>query len=414
MPRRLGQHLVRGGALALGSVVATQLAVAATVVAIDSMRKRRTVDVAQLSHTPPWTTEVAGSQITTYTYGVDLYTDMIAAIESARESVYLETFIWKDDEIGRRFKNAVIAAADRGVEVFVVYDGWANLVVPHTFKRFPSTVHVLRFPVLRLGLLTFNLRDSGRDHRKLLIVDRKVGFIGGYNIGSLYATQWRDTHLRVEGPSVWELSNAFVDFWNHYRDLEQPELDDIGTPLWDPRIKAHINAPSLMLFPVRGMYLDAINRASTRIWITQGYFIPDSDLLEALLHASSRGVDVRVLMPEVSNHVLADWLARGYYSELIGGGVQIWLYKDAMVHAKTVTVDGQWCSVGTANIDRLSLMGNFEINLGVYDPTLAGHLETVFTNDLKNSHRLTLEKWNRRGRLSRFSERVLAPLHPFF
>ena len=107
MPRRLGQHLVRGGALALGSVVATQLAVAAAVVAIDSMRKRRTVDVAQLSHTPPWTTEVAGSQITTYTYGVDLYTDMIAAIESARESVFLETFVWKDAEIGRRSNNAV-------------------------------------------------------------------------------------------------------------------------------------------------------------------------------------------------------------------------------------------------------------------------------------------------------------------
>ncbi len=407
-------RLVRWAGLALGAAVGTQVGVASTILAIDRTRQKREVDVAHLSYTPPWTTTAAASELTTYTYGADLYPQMLEAIANAQESVFLETFIWKDDLVGQRFKDAVIAAADRGVRVFLVYDGFANLVVPREFKRFPDNIHVLAFPVLRLGLLRLNLRDSGRDHRKILVVDRAIGFVGGYNLGSLYATQWRDTHLRVVGPAVWELSNAFVDFWNHYRKAHHPILEDFGTPQWDPRVEAHVNAPSHMLFPVRGMYLDAINRASKRIWITQGYFIPDSDLLSALSTAATRGLDVRVLMPRASNHVLADWLSRGYYTELLAKGVRLFQYRDAMVHAKTITVDGQWCSIGTANIDRLSLRGNFEVNLGIYDEAQAGHLERVFLNDLENCDELTFEQWQRRGPLTRFSERVLAPLHPFF
>lgn len=398
----------------MAGTTVTQVAVASSLILIDSMRKKRVVDVGQLSRTPPTRVDVKESRFTTYTYGVDLYEDMLAAIDSAQESVFLESYIWKADEIGQRFKDAVIRAADRGVQVCVVFDGMGNLVVPRRFKKFPRHVHTLIFPTFRPGLLKLNIRDSGRDHRKILVVDRNVGFVGGYNIGSLYATQWRDTHVKVEGPAVWELTNAFVDFWNHYRGREHPTLADLGVTSWDSRVSAHINAPSLMLFPVRGMYLDAINRASRRIWITQGYFIPDADMLEAFKVACGRGVDVRVLMPEVSNHVVADWLARGYYSELMAVGVQIWLYRDAMVHAKTITVDGQWSSIGTANIDRLSLTGNYEINLGVYSQELAAQMETIFENDLRNARRLDPERWSRRGRLSRFSERVLAPLHPFF
>lgn len=406
--------ILRVAAMGTGAVVATQIGVATAILLTDLTRKRREVDVAQLSYTEPFTTVAAGSELTTYTYGGDLYPQMLAAIDGAEHTVFLETFIWKDDAIGQRFKEAVIRAADRGVAVYLVYDGFANLVVPRRFKRFPANLHVLPFPVLRLGLLTLNLRDSGRDHRKILVVDRKIAFCGGYNIGSLYETQWRDTHVKVEGPAAWELSNAFVDFWNHYRKDHMPVLDDAGTPQWDPRVEAHLNAPSHMLFPVRGMYLDAINRASKRIWITQGYFIPDSDLLDALKTASCRGVDVRVIMPADSNHVLADWLARGYYSELLAAGVRLFLYRDAMVHAKTIVVDGEWSSVGTANIDRLSLRGNFEANLGIYSAGQAAHLEQVFRNDLTNCDELTIEKWRQRGPLARFSERVLAPLHPFF
>ena len=132
--------------------------------------------------------------MTTYTFGQDLYDDMLAAIEGAQRQVLFETYIWKGDAVGERFKEALIEAADRGVEVYCIYDGFANLVVSPRFKRFPPNMKVLRYPVYAAGWRFFDLRRYGRDHRKILVVDDKVGFVGGYNIGSAYATEWRDTH----------------------------------------------------------------------------------------------------------------------------------------------------------------------------------------------------------------------------
>ncbi|GMA39011.1 phospholipase D-like domain-containing protein [Mobilicoccus caccae] len=277
----------------------------------------------------------------------------------------------------------------------------------------PEPIKVLRFPIFRLAMITRpGVRSLGRDHRKVLVVDSKVGFIGGYNIGRLYADQWRDTHLRVRGPSVWELDNAFVDFWNEYRGRHLPALPDQGAAQWDARTEAARNAPSRMLFPVRGMYLKAIDRASRRIYITQGYFIPDEEILSALLAAARRGVDVRLIMPEYSNHVVADWVARGFFDRLLDGGVKIWLYRDAMVHAKTATVDGRWSTVGTANIDRLSLIGNYEVNLELYSDEQAAEMERIFEMDLGNCRELTHDEWSARSRFRRVVERVLAPLQP--
>ncbi|MDO5712583.1 MAG: phospholipase D-like domain-containing protein [Micrococcales bacterium] len=400
-----------GYGLAVGGVV--QAATASAVVLVDEVRKRRSTPPAGFPSAPPGTVDVAGNSVTTYTNGEDLYADILTAIEGAQQSIFFEFFIWKDDEVGRRFKQALIDAARRGVEVFVIYDGFANLVVNPRFYRFPDGIHVLRFPVIRMGMLRLDMRHLGRDHRKIVVTDGEVGFVGGYNIGHLYATEWRDTHLRVVGAAVWELADAFVDFWNEYRQPGQPELPDGGAKEWESRITAARNAPSRMLFPVRGLYLDAIERAAERVYITQGYFIPDHEILTGLLKAAHRGVDVRVIVPEYSNHILADWVARGYYSELLTGGVTIWLYKDAMVHAKTATVDGRWSTVGTANIDRLSMTGNYEVNLALYSDEMAAKMEAIFEMDLGNSRQLTLQEWNQRGRLPRIAERLLAPLHPF-
>jgi cardiolipin synthase len=394
--------------------VAVQAAAAAAVISVDRVRKRREPPTGEFPHTPPTTLPVAHSQVTTYTYGADLYADMLAAIRGARRTVYFETFIFKADDVGWEFKKALLAAARRGVQVYVVFDSWANLVVPPTFKHFPKlpTLHVLRFPLFRPGLLTLNMRKTGRDHRKILAVDGEVGFVGGYNVGSLYATQWRDTHVRVEGPSAWELENAFIDFWNAHRKRGHPVIPDRGAKAWEARIRAAQNAPNRLSFPVRGLYLEAIDRAEHRIYITQGYFIPDRDILRALVQAARRGVDVKVLIPEVSNHVLADWAARFYYTSLLESGVQLWLFQDAMVHAKTMTVDGRWTTVGTTNIDRMSMTGNFEVNLEIYDDDLAAHMEEIFTTDLTNSRQLTLREWESRGLLSKVGERILRRLGP--
>ena len=142
---------------------------------------------------------------------------MLAAIEGAQRQILFETYIWKGDAVGERFKAALAAAADRGVEVYCIYDGFANLVVSPRFKRFPESMKVLRYPVYGAGWRFFDLRRYGRDHRKILVVDDKEAYVGGYNIGSAYETEWRDTHVRITGPGVQDLRRAFADFWNLHR-----------------------------------------------------------------------------------------------------------------------------------------------------------------------------------------------------
>jgi cardiolipin synthase len=166
------------------------------------------------------------------------------------------------------------------------------------------------------------------------------------------------------------------------------------------------------MFPIRAMYLEAIARASDHIWMTHAYFIPDSDFVDALVAAARRGVDVRLLVPATSNHVVADWLSRGYYGELLAAGVRIFRFQGAMVHAKTSTIDGHWSTVGTANIDRLSMTGNYEINMEFIDQDQARTMERIFRTDLSNSVELTAEEWSARGVHKKFTELVLAPLRP--
>ncbi|MGB3258848.1 MAG: phospholipase D-like domain-containing protein [Ornithinimicrobium sp.] len=400
------------GSLARIAVVGLSLPVvsAVTISGVDALRKRRTTVVHEAPETPPLQTEVSGNTLTTYTYGEYLYEAMLEAINGATEHVYLASYIWKGDAVGQQFKDAVIAAADRGIDVFVVFDGFANLVVPGAFKEFPQNVHVMQFPTLRGGVL--DVRRTGRDHRKVLVVDGTIGFVGGYNIGAMYATQWRDTHIRVEGDTVWELSNCFVDFWNRHRKRAQPELPDTGAPRWNYPMRAARNEPSRVVFPVRNIYLEAIDRASHHIYITQAYFIPDQEILQGMLTAAARGVDVRVITPQRSNHIVADIVARSYVSALLDGGVRLFLYQDAMVHAKTATVDGSWTTIGTANIDRLSMRGNYEVNLEVVGPDQAAVMEEVFEQDLSNCEELTADVWANRTLAHRVGERVLRPLQP--
>jgi cardiolipin synthase len=382
---------------------------------VDSYR-RRGKKPKPFPTTPPASVEVGEGTITTYTFGQDLYADMLAAIEGAQRQVLFETYIWKGDEVGEQFKAALAAAAERGVEVYCIYDGFANLVVSPRFKRFPAAMKVLRYPAYAAGWRFFDLRRYGRDHRKILVVDDKEAYVGGYNIGSAYATEWRDTHVRITGPGVQDLRRAFADFWNLHRRRrlrasERPLLVETAS-VWEPRIRLQRNNPRLWMFPIRGMYLEAINRASTNIWITQAYFIPDQGFVDALKAAAHRGVDVRLLVPLKSNHIVADWLSRGYFSQLLEAGVRIFRFKDAMVHAKTSTVDGSWSTVGTANIDRLSLQGNYEINVEVIDDGLAKTLEEVWLVDESNSIELTRGEWEARDLHRRFTEMVLRPLRP--
>lgn len=389
----------------------------ATGLTLVDLYRRKGLKSKPFPHTAPTATPVGEGTVTTYSFGRDLYDDMLAAIDNAQKQVFFETYIWKGDAVGLRFKRALTNAMARGVEVYVIYDAFANLVVPPRFKRFPAGMKVLRYPIYSAGWNPLSLLRYGRDHRKILVVDDTVGFVGGYNIGERYATEWRDTHLRITGPGVVDLRRAFADFWNLNRRMHlgtrlRPLLIDTASD-WEPQLRLHRNVPRLWMFPIRSMYIEAINRAHRNVWLTTAYFLPDQDFVDVLTEAAARGVDVRIMLPLKSNHVVTDWISRGYFSQLLEAGVRILRYRDAMIHAKTATVDGTWTTVGTANIDRLSLTGNYEINVEVIDEGLAAEMERIFTIDEGNSLELTMAEWEARDVHRKFTELVLRPLRPF-
>ena len=390
------------GALALQAAVITVLML---------VTKRRALRLPPGGFPHPDLPEVAigDNYLHLYSYGERLYEAMLAAIDNARETIYFETYLWKDDAIGRAFKERLTAKAEAGVAVYVIYDTFGNLVVPRAFKRFAPSIYVLPFWAIRRPWHILDPRRYGLDHRKLLVVDGKVAFIGGYNIGKLYATQWRDTHLRVRGPEAKDLAQAFVDFWNRFcRKRERIQRD---YPLrFNPMINVHGNDIARMIFPIRDVYIAAIDRAQHHIRLTNAYFIPDHILLESLEAAAARGVTIEILLPWRSNHLLADWAARSYFSRCLRAGIHLLGYQNAMVHAKTCTIDGQWSTVGTANLDRLSSIGNYEINIEIYDSRFAAQMEELFACDKTNAVEITIDRWQRRTPFMRLTERVLGPL----
>jgi cardiolipin synthase A/B len=334
---------------------------------------------------------------------------MLDAIDSATESIYFESYIWKADAVGETFKQRLAEKAKAGVRVYVIFDNFGNLVVPASFKVFSPLIHKVKYSAIHRPWHLLDPRRYALDHRKLLIVDGKIGFIGGYNIGGLYAAEWRDTHLRISGPAAMDLAQDFVDFWNRFG---QPR-DRISTyhlRHFDPTIQLHSNDALRLTFPIRNMYIDAIERAQDHIYLTNAYFIPDHDVLDALVAAARRGVDVQVLVPWTSNHIVADWVSRSYFSTCLRGGVRLFGYKYAMIHAKTCTIDGQWTTIGTANLDRLSSVGNYEINVEAYSEALAQQMDALFACDKTNAFELTAEMWTRRAPWVKFGERVLKPL----
>ncbi|HZU70420.1 MAG TPA: phospholipase D-like domain-containing protein [Ktedonobacteraceae bacterium] len=400
--RRIALH-------AFGIMVALQaITVAALRVVAIVYRRKRKNDQKPFPHRRFQPVHVDSNELQLYDYGCDLYEDMLAAIDSAKEYIYLETYIWKDDEIGRKFKEHLAKKAAEGVEVYVVFDWFGNLVVPRAFKSFPSSIHKMAYHPIKHPWQLFDPRRYALDHRKMLSVDGKIGFIGGFNLGSLYATEWRDTHLRITGPFAADLARAFIDFWNR----SSPKGDTINRRMqrkFDPFISLRGNDAIRLTFPIRDMYIDAIDKAEHSIMLTNAYFVPDHILLGALKSAAARGVEVRILVPWVSNHIDVDWVARGYFHECLKAGIRIFGYQH-MLHAKTCTIDGQWSTIGTANLDRLSSIGNFEINVEVYSAEFAQQMQELFECDLTDAEELTLDKWVHRHWYTKLSERILAPL----
>ncbi|HEV2094561.1 MAG TPA: phosphatidylserine/phosphatidylglycerophosphate/cardiolipin synthase family protein [Rubrobacter sp.] len=344
-----------------------------------------------------------------------LYEAMLEEIEKAERTIFIETFVWKNDEIGSRFVGALGRKAREGVEVYAIFDGVANPSA--SSNRFPEGVHALRYrplSVLQPSSL-LNPFNYVRSHRKILAVDGRVAFLGGFNIADAYRRRWRDTQVRVRGDLVSEIEEAFAGFWNENRTKDLPEISLTREERdWNPATVVRTNDPTRGLFPIRAMFIGPMNRAKRHIYLTSVYFVPAREIKEALIEAAGRGVDVQVLLPKQSSYALADWLARRHFGELLGAGVRIFRYDEHFViHSKSATIDGVWSTVGSANIDSLSLFGLHEVNLEIYSERFAGRMESVFELDKTNAEELTLESWEKRPLHTKLLEKALAPIRPF-
>jgi cardiolipin synthase len=408
LPQR--RALLRIARIVLSCVAILQALTVAVLLVVSKLRRQREYEHS-FPHIDLEEVQVGDNRLQIYGYGQELYDAMLEAIDEAQETIYLESFIWKNDEVGYAFKEHLARKAAEGVEVYVIFDGFGNLVVPRSFKTpssFHPGIHVLQYQAIRRFWHIFDPRHYGLDHRKLLAVDGKISFIGGYNLGSLYATSWRDTHLRICGPAAADIAQSFIDFWNRASAKKDMILRRYRRQ-FDPLITLWGNDALRLTFPIRDMYIENIDRAEHTILLTNAYFVPDHVLLDALKAAARRGVDVRILVPLVSNHIIADWVSHAYFAECLEAGIHILGYRHAMLHAKTCTIDGQWSTIGTANLDRLSSIGNFEINVEVFSPDLARQMEELFACDTADVVELTCEDWDHRSWLIKFSERLLRP-----
>ncbi len=396
------------GKVILG-LLTLQVLTAVVLLTIAALGKRRKHEVS-FPHEPFEEVQVGENFLQLYAYGRDLYDAMLEAIDAAQESIYIESFIWKDDDVGREFQMHLARKAAEGVAVYVIFDRFGNLVVPRAFKSsFVSPMHVLEYSAIRRPWHLLDPRRFALDHRKLLIVDGTTSFIGGYNIGSVYATQWRDTHLGMRGPAAAELAQSFIAFWNRFCPANERITQRYHLRV-DSRVTVCQNEAMRLSFPIRDLHIAAIDRAQQFIFLTTAYFVPDHMLLDAMKAAAGRGVDVRVLVPWVSNHVVANWITHSYFTDCLQSGIRIFGYRHTMLHAKTCTIDGEWSTVGTCNLDRLSLVGNYEINAAVYSTEFAGQMSALFSEDTAEKFELTMEQWKHRPWYNKVSERILAPL----
>jgi cardiolipin synthase len=337
--------------------------------------------------------------------GPATYEVMIAAIAAARESVVLESYIFRSDETGQRFATALVDAVSRGVAVRVLTDWIGMRGIRSSFiaalRRAGVELRVFNTPGFRpwFGLVP-------RDHRKLVVVDAMVGITGGVGIGdewigktARHRGHWRDTAVRIEGPAARDMQAAFDTMWERARKRERrgshrltrrvargAHLDPATA---DPALIGIVEGEPFRMRIARALQMQAIS-AQRSIWIANAYFVPSWSEIEALMGAARDGVDVRILVPQRNDHPWVTLLTRRYYRRLLTNGVRIWEYRGAMMHAKTSVVDGRWVRVGSTDFNPLGVAINFELDAVIEDAELGAQAEAMFLADLERSKEITM------------------------
>ena len=356
-----------------------------------------------------------GNRVTLLRDGPATYQAMLAAIVAARDHIHLETYILEDDEVGQRFAQALIDKQRTGVQVLLLHDGVGTLGTPAAFfqRLVDEGIQVLEFNPVNPLRARGDWELNQRDHRKLLVVDGRIAFLGGINISSVYSggsfsqrsrlrpgggPAWRDTDLRLEGPVVAELQKLFLAAWAAQQGPAPKTRNPFPPPqaAGDQVVRAIGSSPDEPYSLIYATLLSAIGSAETSVQLTNAYFAPDPQLLAALESAAARGVDVKLILPSQTDSWLIFHAGRGYYERLLRGGVRLFERRGVLLHSKTALVDGVWATVGSTNLDWRSFLHNHELNAVVLGAGFGAQLQAMFDADLAGSEEITLGSWLRR------------------
>jgi cardiolipin synthase len=356
-----------------------------------------------------------GNKVVLLEDGPATYRAMLAAIAKAKDHIHMETYILDDDEVGQQFATALIERQRAGVQVHLIRDSVGTLGTPVAFfqRLTDEGVRVLEFNPINPGKARKEWALNERDHRKLLIVDGRVAFLGGINISAVYSSGssgsfsrgepssdgWRDTHVQIEGPVVADFQKLFMANWVAQKGEPMADRNYFPTPsnAGNEVVRAIGSSPEEPFSQIYATLLSAIGAAETSVYLTNAYFAPDPQLLDALEDAAARGVDVRLILPGKTDSWLVFHAGRGYYERLLRGGVRIYERQGAILHSKTGLIDGVWATVGSTNLDWRSFLHNHELNAVVLGGGFGAQMKAVFDKDLAASTEITLAQWKRRS-----------------
>jgi len=355
-----------------------------------------------------------GNRIELLRDGAEAYPRMLEAIAGARQFILLETYIFSDDFVGQSFARALASKAREGVDVRVLYDSLGSKAAPREFFGWMRSQGIVVQAFHPLLPFRFGLRHRSRNHRKVLIIDGRTAFVGGLNLSREYAPAkdggggWRDTEVEIEGPAAAELARLSLEFWPKElkRDplprirIAQPPLEPGGSPvmiLGSSRLRDRFRISRSLRY--------AFRQARRRIWIANPYFLPSRALRGELRRAARRGVDVRLLIPRESDLPPALCASQRMFERYLRWGIRIFEWPGPMMHAKTAVVDTLWSTVGSYNMDPLSMLLNDELTAVMFNRDFGARLESMFTEDFGACQELTLGVWRKRGWLRRLAEK---------
>lgn len=334
---------------------------------------------------------IAGNRCKLLTTGEDFYQDMFASIEAAQHSVCIQFYIIRSDASGNKLADLLIEKVAQGVKCYVIYDevGSSNIKSSYIKRLKKSGVFFTKFNSTRL--LQTRLQYNFRNHRKLVVCDGAVAFVGGYNLGDEYLgdgqqrTFWRDTHIKISGPAALSFQVSFVEDWHwamhNIPELAWPEPIEQG----DEKVMCIPTGPADNTASASLYFAHILHQAKHRCWMVSPYFVPDQNLVNGLVLAALRGIDVRVLVPKRSDKWLVEFASRNYIQHLQQRGVQFFSYQKGFLHQKVVLIDNEYTSIGSSNLDNRSLHINFELNALIKSRELNQQVETMLKQDFQNS-----------------------------